>query len=761
MRMTPRELVAQMTLEEKCSLLSGADFWHTRSIDRLGIQGVMYSDGPHGLRKQDETGDHLGINDSIKAVCFPTACATTASFDRGLVNRLGEAIGAECQHEGVAVNLGPAINIKRSPLCGRNFEYMSEDPFLAGEMAASLIRGVQSKHVGVSVKHFAANDQEHRRMSSDSVVDERTLREIYLPAFEAAAKKGKAWTFMCSYNKINGEYASQNKWLLTDLLRDEWGFDGLVMSDWGAVSDRVKGVEAGLDVEMPGSAGINDAEVVKAVREGRLDEKYVDRCVERIIEVHNRFLDHADPSTPWDMEADHALAGEMAADCQVLLKNEDNILPLKDGEKIAIIGEFANKPRFQGGGSSHINCFKVTSLLDAVAGKAGVTVTYVQGYHIDSEIEDSALVAEALETAAAADKVVLVAGLPDSYESEGYDRKHMRIPPNQNALIEKVAAVNPNLIVLLYNGSPVEMPWITRVKGLIEGYLCGQNVGTANRAVLWGEVNPSARLPETLPVRLEDTPCFLSYGGEGNTAVYSEGIFVGYRYYTKKQVPVLFPFGYGLSYTRFSYGNLKLSADAIKDTDTVTVSVDVTNTGSVPGKEVVQLYVSDRESEVFRPVRELKAFDKVALAPGETKTVTFTLDKRAFAYWNTALHDWHVETGVFDIQICKDADIVVLSAPVTVESTVRVPVTYTEDSIILDIKKDPRAMAIVSRLLKAGLSELVSDGGTGESDAAKEAISDEMGEAMLDYMPLRTLISFSNGSLNHEILREILAQMNG
>ena len=754
---TPRELVAQMTLEEKCSLLSGADFWHTRAIPRLGIKSVMYSDGPHGLRKQDDKADHLGVNESIKAVCFPAACGSTASFDRELVRTLGEAIGTECQHEEVAVNLGPAINIKRSPLCGRNFEYMSEDPYLAGEMAVSLIRGVQSKHIGVSVKHFALNDQEHRRMSSSSVCDERTMREIYLPAFEAAAKKGRAWTFMCSYNAINGVFSADNKWLLNDLLREEWGYDGIVMTDWGAVRDRVAGVEAGLDIEMPGSNGINDAVVVKAVREGRLDEKKVDILVERLLEVHNRYLDHADPSTPWDKEADHELAGKLAADCEVLLKNEDGILPLRDGEKIAIIGEFAAKPRFQGGGSSHINCCKITSLLDAVADKG---VTYAQGYRIGSDDVDGALVAEAIAAAKAAEKVVVVAGLPDNYESEGYDRTHMRIPPNQNSLIEAVAAVNPNVVVLLYNGSPVEMPWVGQVKGLIEGYLGGQNVGTANRAVLWGEVNPSGRLPETLPVRLQDTPCYLSYGGEGNTAVYNEGIFVGYRYYTRKEMPVLFPFGYGLSYTTFAYSNLKLGAKEIKDTDTVTVSVDVTNTGRLAGKEVVQLYVSDRESEVFRPVRELKGFDKVELQPGETKTVAFTLDKRSFAYWNTTIHDWHVETGVFDIQICKDADVVVLSAPLTVESTVEIPVTFTEDSIIMDIKKYPKAWAVLEGVLKTGLSALFGEGERQDSEAASEAISPEMMDAMLGYFPLRALLGFSEGKVDHEVLAGILERMN-
>ncbi len=756
---TAKELVAQMTLEEKASLLSGADFWHTRSVERLGVKGVMVSDGPHGLRKQDEQADHLGVNDSIKAVCMPAACASTASFDRNIVRKMGETIGNQCQHEQVAVNLGPAINIKRSPLCGRNFEYMSEDPYLAGEMAVSLIQGTQSKNIGVSVKHFAANDQEHRRMSSDSVVDERALREIYLPAFEAAAKRGKAWTFMCSYNKVNGEYASQNKWLLTDLLRGEWGYDGYVMSDWGAVSDRVKGVEAGLDLEMPGSNGVNDAEVVKAVREGRLDEKYVDICVERILRIHQRYLDNAKPETPWDMEADHALAGEMAADCMVLLKNEGGILPLKKGEKVAVIGEFAVKPRFQGGGSSHINSFKVTSLMEAI-GK-DPSVKYAQGYRILSDETDERLLEEALEIAETADKVVIVAGLPDSYESEGYDRKHMRIPPNQNALISRIAAVNPNTVVLLYNGSPVEMPWIGEVKGLIEGYLGGQNVGTANKAVLWGEVNPSARLPETMPVKLEDTPCYLSYGGEGNTAIYQEGIFVGYRYYTKKRMPVLFPFGYGLSYTTFEYSNLKLSAEKIADTDTLQVCVDVTNTGKVAGKEVVQLYVSDRESEVFRPVRELKGFDKVELQPGETKTVCFTLDKRSFAYWNTQIHDWYVESGIFDIQIAKNAEEVVLCAPVTVESTVELPMHFDENSIMMDIWKKPKAAAIVEQMTKAAMGELTGETEEQQqSEAASEAIGDEMGEAMMKYMPLRSLISFSGGKVTHELLAGLLQQMN-
>ena len=750
---TPKELVAAMTLEEKCSLLSGLDFWHTKPVERLGIPSVMVSDGPHGLRKQDAEADHLGVNESIPAVCFPAACATTASFDRGIVRRLGEAMGDQCQHEQVAVNLGPAINIKRSPLCGRNFEYMSEDPYLAGEMATSLIQGTQSKNIGTSVKHFAANDQEHRRMSSDSVVDERTLREIYLPAFEAAAKKGKAWTFMCSYNKVNGEYASQNHWLLTELLRDEWGYEGYVMSDWGAVSDRVKGVHAGLDLEMPASGGQRDKLVMQAVLDGKLDEKDVDLCCERMLTIHQKYWDNAKPDTPWDKEADHELAAKLAADCLVLLKNEDAILPLKKEEKVALIGEFAAKPRFQGGGSSHINSFKVTSLKEALADNPNVC--YAQGYEVKSVEENEALVAEAVAAAKTADKVVIVAGLPDSFESEGYDRTHMQMPANQNALIKKIAAVNPNVVVLLYNGSPVEMPWISCVKGLIEGYLAGQNVGTANKAVLYGEVNPSARLPETMPIRLEDTPCYLTYGGEGNTAIYTEGIYVGYRWYETKKQPVLFPFGYGLSYTTFACSNLRLSAETIRDTDTLTVCVDVTNTGKVAGKEVVQLYVHDRESKVFRPIRELKGFDKVELQPGETRTVSFTLDKRSFAYWNTEIHDWHVETGVFDIEICANAHDVLLSTPVTVESTVELPRHYTADSILMDIMDDPKATQVIKPLL----DHLAQTFGAGEQgEASSEAISDEMNKAMIAYMPLRSLMSFGPMSLDQ--LDGIVAALN-
>ncbi len=754
--MDVKQLVAQMTLEEKASLLSGADFWHTKAIERLGVPAVMVSDGPHGLRKQREDGDHLGINESIEAVCMPTGCATAASFDRALLRKIGEAVGDACQHEKVSVVLGPAVNIKRSPLCGRNFEYFSEDPYLAGEAAVSLIDGVQSRNIGTSIKHFAANSQEHRRMSSDSQMDERTLREIYLPAFEAAVKRAKPWTVMCSYNRLNGVYASEHPWLLTGLLRDEWGFDGCVMSDWGAVNDRAKGVAAGLDLEMPGSGGVNDRRIVEAVRAGALDEKLVDQAVERVLEFSCRYLENAKPETPWNKEAQHQLARDLAAECMVLLKNEGGLLPLKEGESVAVIGRFAKEPRFQGGGSSHINSFKVTSLMDALEGVPGVA--YADGYRIDQAEPDEAAIAEAVEAARASKVALIVAGLPDAFESEGYDRTHMRMPACQEALIDRVASCNPNTVVVLYNGSPIEMPWIGKVRAVIEAYLGGQAVGGATADVLFGRQNPSGKLPETFPLKMEHNPSYLSYGGEGDVAVYREGVFVGYRYYDKKAMDVLFPFGFGLSYTTFEYSNLKLSAERIKDTEILTATIRVKNTGAVPGKEVVQLYVSDVESSVFRPMRELKGFEKVALAPGEEKSVSFTLDKRAFAYWNERIHDWHVESGDFLIQIGRSSRDIAQEAKVAVESTVEIPVTYTVNSIFLDLMKSERAAQILKPLLDEMIQTL--GGGQAGSDVAQSAISPEMLEAMLGYSPLRSVVSFSSGQVTYEQLEQIVAELN-
>lgn len=749
-----KELVSKMTLEEKAGLCSGLDFWHTKPVERLGVPAVMVSDGPHGLRKQDEEADHLGINDSIKAVCMPAACATAASFDRELIRHMGEAIGDSCQHEKLSVVLGPAVNIKRSPLCGRNFEYFSEDPYLAGEMSASYINGVQSRNVGTSIKHFAANNQEHRRMSSSSNVDERTLREIYFPAFEISVKKAQPWTVMCSYNRLNGTYASEHPWLLTDVLRGEWGFEGYVMSDWGAVSDRVAGVAAGLDLEMPASGGINDKKIVEAVRAGKLDEALVDQAVERILTINYRYLDNAKPETPWDQEADHQLSAQIAAECMVLLKNE-GVLPLRKEDEIAFIGEFAKKPRFQGGGSSHINCFKTTSAMEAVD---GLKVTYAQGYSVEKDEATDEMIAEAVAAAKAAKVAVVFAGLPDAYESEGYDRTHMSMPVCQNKLIEAVAEANANTVVVLHNGSPVEMPWIDKVKGVLEAYLGGQAVGQAVVKVLFGDVNPSGHLPETFPVKLSDNPSYLYYGGEGNEADYREGIFVGYRYYDKKDMDVLFPFGYGLSYTTFACSDLRLSASEITDQETLTATVTVKNTGACAGKTVVQLYVGDKDSTVLRPVRELKGFEKVELAPGESKDVSFVLDKRSFAYWNTELGDWHVETGEFTVEVGQSSRDIEVCGTVTVNSTVALKKHYTMDSIYMDILADPKAAEVVKPMLEE-MKKAFSSGSEDTTDAAKEAVSEEMNMAMIKYMPLRGAMSFGGG-ITQEQMDAMLAEMN-
>ena len=753
-----QKLVSQMTLEEKAGLCSGDDFWHTKAVERLGIPRTMVSDGPHGLRKQDEAADHLGINDSIKAVCFPAASATAASFDPEMIRKMGEALGDSCQHEKVSVVLGPAVNIKRSPLCGRNFEYFSEDPYLAGKMATAMIQGVQSRNIGTSIKHFALNSQEHRRMSSSSDCDERTMREIYFPAFEMAVKEAQPWTVMCSYNRINGVYASENHWLLTEVLRDEWGFKGYAVSDWGAVSDRVAGVAAGLDLEMPSSGGVNDRKIVEAVKSGKLDEKIVDQACERILNIVYRYLENAKPETPWDKEKQHAQAADIAADCMVLLKNEGALLPLAKEDSVAFIGEFAEKPRFQGGGSSHINSFKTTGAVEA-AKAAGLQVTYAPGYSVAKDELTEERLAEAVAAAKTAKTAVVFAGLPDSYESEGYDRKHMRMPECQNRLIEAVAEANPNTVVVLYNGSPVEMPWIGKAAAVLEAYLGGQAVGEATVRVLFGDVNPSGHLPETFPVQLEDNPSYLYYGGEGNRTEYREGVFVGYRYYDKKNMKVLFPFGHGLSYTTFGFSDIRISADSIRDTDTLTVTATVTNTGKRAGKAVAQLYVGDAESTALRPVRELKGFAKVALQPGESRPVSFTLDKRSFAVWNEEIHDWYVETGDFTIEIGGSSRDLPLKATVRVESTTELPRHYTMDSIFMDIMADPKAREIVGSFMKQAMGDFGHAEESGGSDAAKEAVTEEMTMAMMQYMPLRGILSFGGPESTGEMER-LLEQLN-
>ena len=747
-----KKIVSQMTLEEKAGMCSGLDFWHLKHVERLGIPEVMVSDGPHGLRKQDDKGDHLGMNDSIKAVCFPPAALSACSFDRKLMEEMGKTIGKEAQANDVSIVLGPAVNIKRSPLCGRNFEYYSEDPYLAGEIAAAFINGVQSQHVGTSIKHFAANNQEYHRMSNSSEADERTLREIYFPAFETAVKKAQPYTFMCSYNQINGTFASENKWLLTDVLRGDWGFKGYVMSDWGAVNDRVKGLEAGLELEMPSSNGVNDALIIQAVKDGSLKEDILDQAVERILRIIFEYADNRAPQE-FTMEKDHEEARHIAEESMVLLKNDEQILPLKASEKIAFIGGFAKKPRFQGGGSSHINCFKITNALDSVPSDA--QVTYAEGFPADKDLYDDALAAEAIKAAAAADKVVIFAGLPDSFESEGYDRSHMRLPECQNRLIAEILKVQPNTVIVLHNGSPVEMPWLNDIKGLLEAYLGGQAGGTAVANILYGKVNPSGKLAETIPLKLSDNPSYLNFGG-GEKVEYREGVFVGYRYYDTKEMDVAYPFGYGLSYTTFACSDLKISNENPTDKDTITVSVDVTNTGNMAGKEVVQLYVKDCTSSAIRPEKELKGFKKVFLNPGETKTVTMELDKRSFAWYNTELHDWFAASGEYKLLVGTSSRDIHLEGRIHLNSSQELPMHVHMNTTLGELFRNPKTSETAKELIAKYISAM-NVGEESSSEAASEAVTEEMTEAMTDSMPLRALVSF--GGYSREELTEIIEKL--
>lgn len=751
-----KELVAQMTLEEKASLCSGLDFWHTKGVERLDVPSVMVSDGPHGLREQEEKADHLGVNSSVQAVCFPAGCAMAAGFSREAAARLGETLGEECQAENVSTILGPAMNIKRSPLCGRNFEYYSEDPLLATEIGTAYVNAVQSKNVGTSPKHFMANNQEYHRMTSSSDMDERTAREISLAAFEGMVKNAKPWTIMNSYNKLNGTYLCENREMLTDVLRKDWGFDGYVMTDWGAMDNRVEALKAGCNLEMPGGSRVTDGQIVKAVQDGTLAEEVLDQSCEELLNIVFRYAENRDAAAVFDREKDHETARALAEECIVLLKNEDKILPLGAEKKVALIGKYAEAPRYQGGGSSHINSFRVDSALETV--RTWADVVYAKGYDDAEDRTDEELLREAVEAAKNAEAAVIFAGLPDSFESEGYDRKHLCMPECQNRLIEAVAKVQPNTIVVLHNGAPVEMPWLSKVKAVVEAYLGGEAVGSAVANVLYGKVNPSGRLPETFPLRLQDTPCYLNYGGERDRVSYSEGVFVGYRYYESKEMLVLFPFGYGLSYTTFAYSNLTVEKESIRESEQVKVTVDVTNTGDCAGKEVVQLYVGKKDGSIVRPVRELRGFDKIELNPGETKTVEFTLGSRVFAYWEMEIHDWFVESGAYEIQIGTSASEIVLSKEVHVESEKVIPKVYTVNSTFGEVMADPKARAVFEALGKE-LNVGESLNAMADSQGGEGVVSREMIEAMMEGMPLRSIMMFVPG-LDPEMVGKLVEALN-
>ncbi len=651
--MESKDVVRQMTLEEKASLCSGLDFWRLKGVERLGIPSIMITDGPHGLRKQIEDADQQEINltASFPATCFPTASALAATWNRDLVHQVGRALGEECRQEKVSVILGPGVNIKRSPLCGRNFEYFSEDPYLTGEIAKSYIRGVQSQGVGTSIKHYAANNQEFRRMTIDTIVDERTLREIYLTGFEMAVKGAQPWTVMCAYNRINGVYASDHKVLMNDILKEEWGHEGLVVTDWGAMNERVTALQAGVELEMPGTANGNDAKIVVAVRSGELAETVLDRAVERILTLIFKSETTLAQDFSYDPREHHALARRVAGEGAVLLKNDGGLLPIQAHARIALIGRFAKYPRYQGAGSSLITPTRLDNLYDELAKLVGGThIIYAPGYTEKGDAADEMLIQEALTAAHQADVVVICAGLTDMYEVEGIDRSHMNLPAGHNALIQRLAAAYEKVLVVLSNGSPVEMPWADEVPGILEGYLGGQAGAGALADILMGRVNPSGKLAETFPLELSETPA-QPYPGGPAMVEYREGIYVGYRYYDTAKVDVLFPFGHGLSYTTFWYRNLKVA----QSDDVVIVTFKVKNTGAMAGQEIVQLYVRDVQSTVFRPDKELKGFAKVALEPGEETEVTLTLGQRAFAFYDVGNEDWVVEAGDFEILVGASA----------------------------------------------------------------------------------------------------------
>ncbi|MCM1285874.1 MAG: glycoside hydrolase family 3 C-terminal domain-containing protein [Acetobacter sp.] len=691
------EIVKKMTLEQKAAFVSGYDYWHLEEAAELGLPKIMITDGPHGLRKQKgkdyvepegaaKTSGGIGLGNSVPTTCFPPAATSSCSWDMDLLQKEGEAMGQECLKEKVSTILGPGTNIKRSPVCGRNFEYFSEDPLLAGKCSAAVINGVQSKGVGTSLKHFACNSQEAFRMVLNEVIDERTMREIYLPAFEIAVKESQPWTIMNSYNRINGVYASQNEWLQEQVLRKEWGFDGLLVTDWGASVDRIPGLKAGTDLEMPSSGDLNTKRIIEAVKNGDLDEAVLDARVDNVVNLIVKSKPALEKEHTFDPQAHHKIAQEIAEGSMVLLKNDDAVLPLKDGQKVAVIGEMAKAPRFQGAGSSVINPTMLSNAYDELE-KLGVDMTYAQGYYKSAPTKkekktrkpEAELVKEAVAAAKACDVAVVFVGLTEEFEGEGYDREAINMPENHNALVSAVAAANPNTVVVLAGGSVVLMPWLSEVKGLLNSGLGGQASGGAVANILTGKVNPSGKTSETYPVSFSDNPTYDNYPGGPVTSEHKESVYIGYRYYDAANLDVVFPFGYGLSYTTFEYSDIKLSADNIKDTDTVTVSFKIKNTGNVDGAEVAEIYVADKESTIYRPVKELRAFKKVFIKAGEEAEVSVELSKRAFAFYNVDLGDWQVETGEFDIMVGASSRDIKLTATMTVESTV--------DAVIPDYRK--------------------------------------------------------------------------
>lgn len=747
------ELVKQMTLEEKAALCTGATAWTTTPVERLGIPEMTVSDGPHGVRHTADPNSIL--EQSLPATCFPTASCMASTWDVELVHQVGQAIAEECIAQKVHVILGPGTNMKRSPLGGRNFEYYSEDPYLAGQMALTFIKGVQSQGVGTSLKHYAVNNQEYQRMNINAEVDERTLREIYLPAFEVAVKDGQPWTVMCAYNKLNGTFLSENHRMLVEILRDEWGFEGLVVSDWGAVHDRPESLRGGLDLEMPGPRALRTQAVIEAVNSGKLDEALLDESVRRILRIV--FMAAAQTKEgPFDVDTHHSLARMVAAEGMILLKN-NGILPLKNPQQIAVIGKAAKEAHFQGGGSSHINPTRVdVPFVELKKLSGSAELSYAEGYLADGSFDQS-LIDEAVLAARTAEVALLYLALPESKESEGYDRKDLDLTPHQVALIRAVTAVQPRTVVILNNGAPVVMSeWIDGTAAVLEAWMMGQAGGGAIADVLYGKVNPSGKLAETFPLRLVDTPAYINWPGGNGVVRYGEGIFIGYRYYDAKEMPVLFPFGHGLSYTSFEYSSPKVSAQSFKDVDGLTVSVDVTNTGQVTGKEVIQVYVHDHESKLVRPPKELKAFAKVELEPGETKTVTLKLDFRSFAYYHPGYARWITEDGEFEILIGASSQDIKFRQTVTLESTLELPSLLKIDSTLREWLEDPCGKTLLMPLyqqIDMGIKAMLGGG---------EAAGLDTFDFLMD-MPVPDLLAFLNAPLPdtpENLVKGFLAQVH-
>lgn len=778
-------LIKELTIEEKISLLMGKNVWWTKDIKRLEIPSIMMADGPHGIRKQKNESDNLGLNQAHLATCFPTAATVACSFDRDLVYQMGQAIAKEARSRGVSIVLGPGINIKRSPLCGRNFEYFSEDPYLTGELAYAFIRGVEDQKIGTSLKHFAFNNQETLRMTLASIIDERAKHEIYLSGFKRAVQ-AKPATIMTSYNKIETGYVAEDKSLLQGLVRNTWGYQGVMISDWGAVSNRVKALKASLDIEMPYSGENHNSEMLKAYKDGSLTEDEINQSVRRILTMVDTYPVEKVKTHLFH----HELACEIAKNSAVLLQNMDQLCPLNPNKEFLVVGEFATKPRFQGGGSSHISTNHIESFLDVLEEKQ-VKFEYAAGYNLKKPDEiDLDLIEDAAIKAKGKDAVILFIGLPESYESEGFDRTHLFIPKSHSILIGHLQEVNPNVVVVLQCGSPIIMPWKENVKSILHMYLSGEASNRACYDLLFGLVSPSGKLAETYPLDLEDVPSYSYFPGGNNSVHYKESIYVGYRYYDTFDVDVTYPFGYGLSYTTFSYSHLTVSKKTINADEVVHVSVRVKNTGSMKAKEIVFLFVKNAPSVVFKAKKELREFAKVELDPGESKTIHFTLSKEAFSFYNTMIHEFHVETGLYQIEIGKSVTDIQLTSNIMVTNEEKIPLphyqtkaksyyTFNQDEISdqdfegllgytpppLNIKKvrpftldstlDDVKHTMFGRLLHKVVKKEMKKISINADDWMNELM-----EKVASEQPLRSLVSMGGGVITKEMMNSFIEMIN-